>query len=106
MAGRGPADHVVGRQAGTLLVAQSLGDVRGTVGRLTTLFAGIGGVAVLLIAGPGYLAVRTSLHPLDIVAALVTGHRGTIAVDTAPAPGRPVPGRAAHATVPAQFAGG
>ena len=54
-------------KAGTLLVAQSLGDVRGTVGRLTTLFAGIGGVAVLLIAGLGYLAVRTSLRPLDQV---------------------------------------
>ena len=54
-------------KAGTLLVAQSLGDVRGTVGRLTTLFAGIGGAAVLLIGGLGYLAVRASLRPLDRV---------------------------------------
>ncbi len=87
-------------------MAQSLGDVRGTVGRLTTPFAGIGGVAVLLIAGLGYLAVRTSLRPLDIVAALVTGHRGTIAVDTAPAQGARFRVELPHAAVPTQFAGG
>jgi two-component system OmpR family sensor kinase len=52
---------------GTLLVAQSLGDVRGTVARLTMLFAVIGGVAVALIAGLGYLAVRASLRPLGEV---------------------------------------
>ena len=52
---------------GTLLVAQSLGDVRGTVGHLTMLFAVIGGVAVLLIGGLGYLAVRRSLRPLGEV---------------------------------------
>jgi two-component system OmpR family sensor kinase len=49
---------------GTLLVAQSLGDVRGTVDRLTVLLAIIGGVAVLLIAAIGYLIVRVSLRPL------------------------------------------
>lgn len=49
---------------GTLLVAQSLGDVRGTVGRLRVLFAAIGAVAVVLIAGLGYLVVRASLRPL------------------------------------------
>ncbi|MCW2525318.1 MAG: tcrY [Pseudonocardiales bacterium] len=49
---------------GTLLVAQSLGDVRGTVDRLTALLAVIGGVAVLLVAAIGYLIVRVSLRPL------------------------------------------
>lgn len=49
---------------GTLLIAQSLGDVRGTVGRLTGLLAVIGGVAVLLIAAAGYVIVRVSLRPL------------------------------------------
>lgn len=53
--------------AGTLLIAQSLGDVSGTVGRLTTLFAGIGCVAVALIASLGYLVVRASLRPLGQV---------------------------------------
>ncbi len=52
---------------GTLLVAQSLGDVRGTVGRLMLLFAVIGGIAVALIAGLGYLVVRSSLRPLGEV---------------------------------------
>jgi two-component system OmpR family sensor kinase len=52
---------------GTLLVAQSLGDVQNTVGRLMLLFAVIGGVAVLLIAGLGYLVVRASLRPLEEV---------------------------------------
>jgi two-component system OmpR family sensor kinase len=50
--------------AGTLLVAQSLGDVASTIRRLEMLFAVIGGVAVVLVAGLGYLAVRTSLRPL------------------------------------------
>ena len=49
---------------GTLLVAQSLGDVRGTIDRLTALLAVIGGVAVLLVAAAGYLIVRVSLRPL------------------------------------------
>jgi two-component system, OmpR family, sensor kinase len=49
---------------GTLLVAQSLGDVRGTVDRLTVLLAVIGGVAVLLVAAAGYFIVRVSLRPL------------------------------------------
>ena len=53
--------------AGTLLVAQSLGDVQGTVTRLVMLFTVIGGVAVLLVAGLGYLAVRASLRPLAAV---------------------------------------
>jgi hypothetical protein len=53
--------------AGTLLVAQSLGDVRGTVGRLAMLFAIIGAAAVAVIAGVGYLIVRASLRPLGEV---------------------------------------
>jgi two-component system, OmpR family, sensor kinase len=53
--------------AGTLLVAQSLGDVRSTVSRLMLLFAVVGGVAVLVIAGLGYLVVRASLRPLGEV---------------------------------------
>ncbi|MEP6697209.1 MAG: ATP-binding protein [Pseudonocardiales bacterium] len=49
---------------GTLLVAQSLGDVQGTVGRLAVLLAVIGAVAVVILAAVGYLIVRVSLRPL------------------------------------------
>lgn len=52
---------------GTLLVAQSLGDVRGTVGRLTVLLAIIGAITLLLIATIGYVMVRVSLRPLQQV---------------------------------------
>ena len=50
--------------AGTVLVAQSLGDVQNTLDRLTLLLLVIGAVAVLLAAGTGYLIVRASLAPL------------------------------------------
>jgi two-component system, OmpR family, sensor kinase len=49
---------------GSLLVAQSLGDVRGTVDRLAVLLAVIGAIAVLLVAAVGYLIVRVNLRPL------------------------------------------
>jgi two-component system, OmpR family, sensor kinase len=49
---------------GTLLVAQSLGDVGSTVARMTWLLLIIGAVAVVLLAGIGYLVVRASLRPL------------------------------------------
>jgi two-component system, OmpR family, sensor kinase len=49
---------------GTLFVGQSLGDVDGTVGRLTLLLAGIGVCAVVLVAAVGYLIARASLRPL------------------------------------------
>jgi two-component system OmpR family sensor kinase len=49
---------------GTLLVAQSLGDARGTVGRLTVLLGIIGAIAALLVAAVGYVIVRVSLRPL------------------------------------------
>ncbi|MCW2604760.1 MAG: tcrY [Pseudonocardiales bacterium] len=49
---------------GTILVAQSLGDVRGTVERLEVLLAIIGGIVVALIAMLGYLIVRLSFRPL------------------------------------------
>ncbi|UQX86616.1 HAMP domain-containing histidine kinase [Jatrophihabitans telluris] len=49
---------------GTLLVAQSLGDVQQTIDRLSVLLAMIGAVAVVIVAGVGYLIVRASLRPL------------------------------------------
>jgi two-component system OmpR family sensor kinase len=49
---------------GTVYIAQSLGDVNGTVDRLTTLLLVIGAVALVVIAGLGYLIVRASLRPL------------------------------------------
>jgi two-component system, OmpR family, sensor kinase len=49
---------------GTLLVAQSLSDVSNTVNRLVGLFVIIGAVAVVVLAGVGYLVVRASLRPL------------------------------------------
>ncbi len=53
--------------AGTLLVAQSLGDVLGTVDRLSNLLLVIGAAAAVLIAGVGYFVVRASLRPLRVV---------------------------------------
>ncbi len=49
---------------GTLVVAQSLGDVQSTVTRLETLLAVIGAVALVVLAGAAYLVVRASLRPL------------------------------------------
>lgn len=63
--------------AGTLLVAQSLGDVEGTVDRMTVLFAVIGVIATLIVGALGYLIVRASLTPLrrveDTAAAIAAG---------------------------------
>ena len=50
--------------SGTLLVAQSLGDLTGTVDRLVLLLTAIGAVTILGLAGVGYLLVRASLRPL------------------------------------------
>ncbi|HEU5265669.1 MAG TPA: HAMP domain-containing sensor histidine kinase [Jatrophihabitans sp.] len=50
--------------SGTLFVAQSLGDVGGTIQRMTMLLLIIGAVAVALLAGVCYLVVRVSLRPL------------------------------------------
>ena len=52
---------------GTLLVAQSLGDVQGTVDRLLVLLLVIGAVTVVVLGGIGYLVVSTSLRPLEKV---------------------------------------
>ncbi|MEO9140094.1 MAG: ATP-binding protein [Jatrophihabitans sp.] len=52
---------------GTLLIAQSLGDVENTITHLIELLAGIGAAAVLVIAGVGYFIVRASLRPLRAV---------------------------------------
>jgi two-component system, OmpR family, sensor kinase len=49
---------------GTLLVAQSLGDVDDTLGRLDFLLVVIGAVAVIVLAGVGYVVIRASLRPL------------------------------------------
>ncbi len=49
---------------GTLLIAQSLGDVQKTINRLALLFLGLGAVAVVVLAGVGYVVVRVSLRPL------------------------------------------
>lgn len=49
---------------GTLLIAQSLSDVQNTVNRLVLLLLVIGGAAVVLLAGVGYVVVRASLRPL------------------------------------------
>ncbi len=52
---------------GTLLLAQSLGDVQSTADRLLLLLLVIGGVTVLVLGGIGYVVVRTSLRPLEKV---------------------------------------
>jgi two-component system, OmpR family, sensor kinase len=52
---------------GTLLVAQSLGDVNSTLNHLTIVLVVIGAVALVVIAGVGYVVVRTSLRPLRAV---------------------------------------
>ena len=66
--------------AGTLLVAQSLGDVDGTINHLDELLAGIGAAAVVVLGGISYLLVRASLKPLRAVentaAALAGGDLG------------------------------
>jgi two-component system, OmpR family, sensor kinase len=49
---------------GTLLIAQSLSDVEYTVGRLLLLLLVVGAVALVVLAGVGYLIVRASLRPL------------------------------------------
>jgi two-component system OmpR family sensor kinase len=50
--------------AGSLLIAQSLGPVQSTVTHVEVLSLIIGAVAVLVLAGVGYLVVRASLRPL------------------------------------------
>lgn len=52
---------------GTLLIAQGLGDVDGTVTRLLGLFALIGAIAVLVLAVVGQWLVKRNLRPLDEV---------------------------------------
>ncbi|MDQ2796544.1 MAG: hypothetical protein M3Y06_05185, partial [Actinomycetota bacterium] len=49
---------------GSLLIAASLREVQNTVDRLTGLFVIIGAVAVVVLAGVGYVVVRASLRPL------------------------------------------
>lgn len=53
--------------SGTLLVAQSLGEVQSTLDRLLLLLLVIGAVTVLVLGGIGYVVVRTSLRPLEKV---------------------------------------
>jgi two-component system OmpR family sensor kinase len=53
--------------SGTLLVAQSLADVNNTLNHLTIVLVVIGAVALVVIAGVGYLVVRASLRPLRAV---------------------------------------
>jgi two-component system OmpR family sensor kinase len=50
--------------SGTVLVAQSLADVDNTLLHLEELMAVIGVVAIVIVAGVGYLIVRASLRPL------------------------------------------
>ncbi|MGH3692609.1 MAG: sensor histidine kinase [Pseudonocardiaceae bacterium] len=50
--------------SGSALVAISLASVDATLARLTFLELVIGGVVLVLLAGVGYLAVRSSLRPL------------------------------------------
>jgi two-component system OmpR family sensor kinase len=50
--------------SGTLLVATSLASVDATLSRLAFLELVIGGVVLVVLAGVGYLAVRSSLRPL------------------------------------------
>ena len=73
-------------RSGTLLVATSLGDVTGTVARLVVLELVVGAVALVLIAGAGYLVVRAALRPLRQV-------EGTAAAIAAGDLGRRVPER-------------
>ncbi|HET8602503.1 MAG TPA: HAMP domain-containing sensor histidine kinase [Marmoricola sp.] len=73
-------------RSGTLLVATSLGDVEGTVARLVGLELVIGAVALVVIAGVGYLVVRAALRPLRQV-------EGTAAAIAAGDLGRRVPER-------------
>ncbi len=49
---------------GTLLIAQSLGDVKNTISHLLELLAVIGAAAVVVIGGVGYFIVRANLRPL------------------------------------------
>jgi two-component system OmpR family sensor kinase len=50
--------------SGSLLIATSLASVDSTLSRLTFLEVIIGGVVLVVLAGVGYLAVRSSLRPL------------------------------------------
>jgi len=50
--------------AGTVTVAQSLADVHSTVGRLAAIDALVGVVVLTVLAGVGFLVVRSSLRPL------------------------------------------
>jgi two-component system OmpR family sensor kinase len=50
--------------SGSVLVGLSLDDVETTVGRLAAINLGVGAAVLLLLAGLGYLAVRSSLRPL------------------------------------------
>jgi two-component system OmpR family sensor kinase len=50
--------------SGSLLIATSLASVDSTLSRLTFLELIIGGVVLVVLAGVGYLAVRSSLRPL------------------------------------------
>ncbi len=52
---------------GTLMVAQSLGDVQSILDRLVLLLLVIGGVTVAVLGAVGYLLVRGSLRPLQDV---------------------------------------
>jgi two-component system OmpR family sensor kinase len=53
--------------SGSVMVAQSLGDIDRTMGRLAWLEAIIGAVVLLVVAFVGYLLVRRSLRPLEDV---------------------------------------
>jgi two-component system OmpR family sensor kinase len=53
--------------AGTVLIAQSLGPVESTVTHVELLSLIIGVVAVVVLAGVGYVVVRASLRPLRAV---------------------------------------
>jgi two-component system OmpR family sensor kinase len=50
--------------SGSVLVGLSLEDVEATVGRLAAINLGVGAAVLVLLAGLGYLAVRSSLRPL------------------------------------------
>jgi two-component system OmpR family sensor kinase len=54
-------------KTGTLFVAESLGDVDGTVQHLELLLLIVGAIAVVVIAGVGYLVVRANLRTLNEV---------------------------------------
>jgi two-component system OmpR family sensor kinase len=53
--------------SGTVLIAESLGSVENTVAHVELLSLVIGAVAVVVLAGIGYLVIRASLRPLRAV---------------------------------------